>query len=342
MRKATIFISGLMFCALLTAGLSPALVSADGSDREPSIRLYAKAPAAPIGSITGDPLGARAVAINGQVTRGDQLLWGGELLQAVSNEPVRVAIDEVGSLTLAAGSMIRVSTSRASDGERSRPLMVASLLRGDASFKLSQQAAAYVEAAGSAFTAKAGARFQVLIRDNRAMLDSVAGEVTEARFVRQQDLKIRALDELGRPIASGSRFSVRARSTRQVQIQVTDKDDKPIPDLAILFSLGDPCLGSLGLGVAAGTTFREKTDNRGIAAVPFTAGAVKCLASLTASVEGTNTSLSLQVQVNKSGLFTLRNSLIGAGVMAGAGVGVYYATKKDDPIEPLPPPVIRP
>ena len=342
MRKATRFISGLMFCTILTAGLSPGLVCADGSDREQAIRLYAKAPAEPIGSITGDPLGARAVAINGQITRGDQPLWGGELLQAVSNEAVRVAIDDVGSLTLASGAMIRVSTSRAAAGERSRPVMVASLLRGDISVKLSEQAGAYVEAAGTSFTASGGARFQILIRDNRALLASVAGEVTEARFIQQADLKIRALDELGRPISSGSRFSVRARSTRQVQIQVTDKDDKPIADLAILFSLGDPCLGSLGLGVAAGTSFREKTDNRGIAAVPFTAGAVKCLASLTASVEGTNTSLTLQVQVNKQGFFNVRNSLIGAGVVAGAGVGIYYATKKDDPIDPLPPPVIRP
>jgi len=327
---------------MLATGLSPKMISADGSDRETAIRLYAKDSAAPIGSITGDPLGARAVAINGRITRGDQPLWGGELLEALSNESVRVAIDEIGSLTLATGAAIRVATSRAAAGEGSRPVMVASLIRGDLSVKLSGNASAHVEAAGTTFTASAGARFQILIRDNRAVLDSVAGEVKEMRLAQQADLKIRALDDLGRPISSGSRFSVRARSTRQVQIQVTDKDDKPVPDLAILFSLGDPCLGSLGLGVAAGASFREKTDNRGIAAVPFTAGAVKCLASLTASVEGTNTSLSLQVQVNKSGFFNARNSLLGAGVLAGAGIGIYYATRKDDPIDPLPPPVIRP
>ena len=74
--------------------------------------------------------------------------------------------------------------------------MVASLLRGDISVKLSEQAGAYVEAMGTAFTASAGARFNLLIRDNRALLDSVAGEVTETRFVRQTDLKIRALDEI--------------------------------------------------------------------------------------------------------------------------------------------------
>ena len=332
-----------MFCTILTAGLSPApLVCADGSDREPAIRLYSKTSVEPIGSITGDPLGARAVAINGQLTRGDQPLWGGELLQAVSNEPVRVAIEDVGSLTLASGAMIRVSTSRAASGEGSRPLMVASLLRGDVSVKLSEQAGAYVEAMGSAFTASAGARFHLFIRDNRALVDSVAGEVTEARIFRQADLRIRALDELGRPIASGSRFSVRARSTRQIQVQVTDQNDRPVANAAVVFALGDPCLGTLGVG--AGTNRRETTDNRGIAAVPWTAGAARCAAAITATIEGTNIAVSLQAQVNTPGFFTLRNSLLTAAAVAGAGagVGIYYATKKNDEIEPLPPPVIRP
>ena len=339
MRKATRFISLLMFCTILTAGLSPA--SSDGSDREPSIRLYSRASAEPIGSITGDPLGTKTLAINGQITRGEQPLWGGELLQAVSNEPVRVVIDDVGSLTLASGAMIRVSTSRAVAGEHSRPVMVASLLRGDISVKLSEQAGAYVEAMGTAFTASAGARFHLFIRDNRALVDSVAGEVTEARILQQADLKIRALDELGRPIASGSRFSVRARSTRQIQVQVTDQNDRPVANVAVVFALGDPCLGTLGVG--AGTNRRETTDNRGIAAVPWTAGAARCVAALTATIEGTNIAVSLQAQVNTPGFFTARNSLlVGAGVLAGAGVGIYYGTKKNDEIEPVPPPVIIP
>jgi hypothetical protein len=237
--------------------------------------------------------------------------------------------------------MIRVSTSRVAAGERSRPVMVASLLRGDISVKLSEQAGAYVEAMGSAFTASAGARFNLLIRDNRALLDSVAGEVTEARFVRQTDLKLRALDELGRPIASGSRFSVRARSTRQVQVQVTDQNDRPVANVAVVFALGDPCLGTLGVG--AGTNRRETTDNRGIAAVPWTAGAVRCAAALTATIEGTSIAVSLQAQVSTPGFFTARNTLlVGAGVLAGAGVGIYYVTKKNDEIEPVPPPVIIP
>src|SRR5436853_1895663 len=37
------------------------------------------------------------------------------------------------------------------------------------------------------------------------------------------------------PAGQGSSLSVAARSTRQIQIQVTDENDKPVADLAILF-----------------------------------------------------------------------------------------------------------
>ncbi len=345
MRKATRFISGFMLCMLLSVGLVPMLTSANGgSDQERPIRLYAATAGAPIGAIMGDPVGTRAMAINGRVTHGDQLLWGGELLQALSNESVRVAFDDVGSLTLERGAMVRVSTSRAVAGKGSQRVLVASLIRGDISVKLNDEAGAYVEASGSAFTASSGAKFQIAMRDNRAVANTTIGEVKEVRLFQQADLRIRALDELGRPIASGSRFSVRARSTRQLQVQVTDSNDRPVTNVAVVFALGDPCLGTLGVGAGAGTNRRETTDNRGIAAVPFTAGAAKCAAALTATIEGTNISLTLQAQVGAVGFFTARNTLLSAAVIGGvgAGVGVYYTTRKEEEIIAVPPPVVRP
>ena len=346
MRKATRFISGFMLCILLSVGLAPALTTADGgSDREQPIRLYARAMGEPIGAVAVDPTGARPVAINGRVTSGEQLLWGGELLQALSNESVRVAFDDVGSLTLERGAMVRVAASRAVAGEGSRLMLVASLIRGDISVKLNDQAGAYVEASGSTFTASSGSKFQIVIRDNRAVANTVAGEVREVRLVQQADLRIRALDELGRPIASGSRFSVRARSTRQLQIQVTDSNDRPASNVAVVFALGDPCLGTLGVGAGAGTNRRETTDNRGIAVVPYTAGAVKCAGAITATIEGTNIAVTLQAQVvSAPGFFTARNTILTASVIGGvgAGIGIYYATRKDEEINPVPPPVIRP
>src|SRR5712692_10225153 len=140
-----------------------------------------------------------------------------------------------------------------------------------------------------------------------------------------QDVNIRVVDELGRPVASGAALSVRARSTRQIQVQVTDKNDKPLPDLPVLFSLGNPCLGSLGLGVVAGLTMVQKTDKRGIAAVPLLAGAAKCAASIIVKVEGTNASVSIQTSVQPGAhLLTVRNTLVTAAAV-GAGIGIYAA-----------------
>ncbi|HJZ67616.1 MAG TPA: hypothetical protein VKF81_05820 [Blastocatellia bacterium] len=175
-------------------------------------------------------------------------------------------------------------------------------------------------------------------------LSAFAGVVPAQDQPPPQDVNIRVVDELGRPVASGAALSVRARSTRQIQVQVTDKNDKPLPDLPVLFSLGDPCIGSLGLGALAGPTFRQKTDKRGIAAVPLLAGAARCSGSIIAKVEGTNASVSIQTTVKPSGrFFSTRNMLIGAA-LAGAGVaiGLIVANSGSGSIKALPPTVVKP
>jgi len=125
---------------------------------------------------------------------------------------------------------------------------------------------------------------------------------------------------------------------------VTDKNDKPLPDLPVLFSLGDPCIGSLGLGALAGPTFRQKTDKRGIAAVPLLAGAARCSGSIIAKVEGTNASVSIQTTVKPSGrFFSTRNMLIGAALVgAGVAIGLIVANSGSGSIKALPPTVVKP
>ena len=151
-----------------------------------------------------------------------------------------------------------------------------------------------------------------------------------------------------RPVSSGSQFSVRARSTRQVQVQVTDKNDKPLPDLPVLFSLGDPCLGSLGVAAVAGMTLVQKTDKRGIAAVPLVAGAARCASSITAKVEGTNASVTIKTNIveSKSGFWSTQNTLIVAAAAAaavGVGVGLGVANSGGrESITPVPPPNVKP
>ena len=286
-----------------------------------------------------------AVAINGRIAQGEEPIWGGELITALADRKTRIALDSIGQITLTRSAIVRVASARATMDDAGYEVLVASIVSGSVEVSLEPGAGAYVEAGTSAFTASRGARFNVSVDDGRAQLATVSGTVRIQDQAVPQDVNIRIVDELGRPVASGAQFSVRARSTRQVQVQVTDKNDKPLPDLPVLFSLGDPCLGSLGLGAAAGMALTQKTDKRGIAAVPLVAGAARCAASIVAKVEGTNASVSIQTNVTpKQNFFNTRNNLLLGAAAVGLGVGVYVATSGSggEPLTPVPPPTVRP
>ena len=339
--------TALFLMVALTAGLArgPVWASDNRTDQERSIRLYASARFGPIGAIKMSFVSAAAVAIDGRIARGEELIWGGELIKVLSDRKAQVALDSIGEVTLARGAAVRFTTARGEFNESSHEVLVASLVEGSIDVKLNGEAAAYVEAPGSTFMASPGASFGISVREGRALLSTVSGVVRTQDQPPPQDVNIRIVDELGRPVSSGSQLSVRARSTRQIQVQVTDKNDKPLPDLPVLFSLGDPCLGSLGLGVAAGSAFRQKTDKRGIAAVPLVAGAARCAASIVAKVEGTNASVTIHATVKPNARFlNTQNTLIivGALVVAGIVIGLLASNSGSEPLTPVPPPTISP
>lgn len=330
------------------ASLIPAPVRASGNglDGAKPVRLYAYERFSPIGSIKVNSLNARDVSVDGRRSQGETAIWGGELIRVLDDRRVRVAFGSLGEVMLSRGATVRFIAGRGTRNDTGYDVLIASLEQGNLDLKLNRDAGAYIEAGGSTFTAEPGASFGVGVRDGRASLISMAGDVSVQDQPVPQDVKIRLVDELGRPVSSGSQLSVRARSTRQVQVQVTDQNDKPLPDLPVLFSLGNPCLGSLGLGVAAAASFRQKTDKRGIAAVPFVAGAAKCAASILIKVEGTNASVSVQTSVVQSkGFLNTQNTLIIVGVAAAAGIvtGVVVANSgSSEPIRAVPPPNLKP
>ncbi|HXG94938.1 MAG TPA: hypothetical protein VNN73_21545 [Blastocatellia bacterium] len=335
--------AALMMAAVLAIGSIPAIAD-DGAGSERPIRLRAVARVGPIGSIRASSFAANVRAsaiIDGRAAAGEQLLWGGELVQTPADRSVRITFDSIGEVTLSGGSMARFSTSVANGDTTTHNALVASLTAGRLAVHLEPEAVAYVEAAGSALEAGSGASFRVGINEEgRATIDAMSGEVRiEDLPATQQRYTLRP------PAGQGGSFSVAARSTRQVQIQVTDENDRPVPDLPILFSLGDPCLGTLGAGAAAGTLFKGKTDNRGIAAVPFIAGAVRCAGTLVAKVEGTDFAYTYRVEVHPpTGFWTMRNTmLVGAAAAAGAGTGIYLGTRNNnEPIRAVPPPDVKP
>lgn len=340
-------VTGLILMALIASLTTvPVRARASGLDGEKSIRLYASARFGPIGLLKLNSLTARDASVDGRISQGETSIWGGELIRVTNDRKVRVAFDALGEVTLARGASVRFGTARGTHNDAGYDVLVASLEQGSLDVKLNREAGAYIEAAGSTFTAEPGASFAVNVRDANASLTRVAGVVSVQDQPVPQDVKIRMVDDLGRPVSAGSQLSVRARSTRQVQVQVTDKNDNPLPDLPVLFSLGNPCLGSLGLGVAAAASFRQKTDKRGIAAVPFLAGAAKCAASILVKVEGTNASVSIQTSVVQSkGFLNTQNTLIivGAAAVAGSVAGFLVANSGSrEPIRAVPPPTIKP
>lgn len=342
-------VNRLILIAII-ASLTPAPARArhNGSDGERPIRLYAFERFGPIGSIKQNSLILRDVSVDGRISRGETLIWGGELIRVISEGQARVTFDSLGEVRLSRGATVRFSASRGTHNNSSHDVLVASLEHGSLDVKLNRDAGAYVEAAGSTFTAEPGAGFGITVRDTGASLTRVTGAVNVQEQPVPQDVKIRYVDDLGRPMSAGNQLSVRARSSRQVQVQVTDKNDKPLPDLAVLFSVGDPCLGSLGLGLVAGASFRQRTDKRGIAAVPFVAGAAKCAASILAKVEGANASVSIQTSVlQPKAFFSAQNPavIIGAGAAAAGAVTAVAVAKsgnKEAPIRALPPSTIKP
>jgi hypothetical protein len=333
---------GLLAIAVLLISGQPrfAFAGDPANDEDRPLRLYATALAGPIGWIAAPD----ATEINGKPANGRQAVWDGDFVEARHGTMTLANFDSIGRVTLSDGAAVRFA-SGSSDNETGGRLLVASLVRGTIAVQLNHGARAYIEAAGDRFSAHPGASFRLALRTGRASLKTLSGAVSAEVQTQRPTYKIRPVDELGRPVNLGATLSVRSRSTRNFQIQVTDENDKPIPDLPILFSLGNPCLGTL-VSAGGGTSFRKNTDDRGIAGVPFISGAAAgCIGSLIAKVEGTNVEFSQEISVQqKNSFWTTRNSLLLAGAIGAVAIGTAFAIAADDgsPITPVPPPTVRP
>jgi hypothetical protein len=326
---------------VLTVCLLPQPARADDSSsgREGSIHLYAKEFAGPIGEVQA----LTPVSINGRAGRGQQFIWSGEMVQAL-NASIHLEFYQLGRVTLGRSAATRFASARSGDEDgNSCRVLIASLVAGEIALKLMPETAAYVEAGGSAFTASRGATFKLGVKEGQVMLTTISGEVrTEA--LPQSDLKIQFVDDLGRPVASGAKLSVRARSTRQVHVRVTDKNDRPVPDMPVVFLLGGQG-GTLGSGASAVTSVTVATNAQGVAAASFTAGPASASTSVTATVAGTGTTATMGVTTTAAGILAgTKLGLIAAAVAGGTVATVVVVKQVQDNKEPITalPPTITP
>ncbi len=297
------------------------------------IRLYANAGGGPIGAID---MWSR-VSINGRRATGAQVLWGGEVIEAQSD--ARISVDYTAEVALARGAIIKLAKARNSFDDDGTDLLIAQVISGSAAIRLDATAAAYVEAAGSRFIAKRASSFKVAVNDGRVDLNVARGEVEQTQPTAQRRYQLR-------PIGLGANLSVRARATRQIQIQVTDENNNPAPDVPVLFAVGPQGGGTFSAaGATAATNVTVRTDRRGVATVIFTAGPNPTATTITATIPGTDAIFTTSVTVSAAAAFLSTTTITLLAVAAGAAAGVAVAVAKDgnNPEDIVAqPPIIRP
>ncbi len=303
----------------------------NGDDRP--IKLYANAGGGPIGSID---MWSR-VSINGRKATGADMIWGGEVIEAQSD--ARISIEDTAEVALTRGAILKLAKTRNSFDDDGSDLLIAQVISGSVSINLDATAAAYVEASGSTFIAKRASRFKVAVNDGRVDLSVARGAVEEAQTTPQRRYQMR-------PIGIGANLSVRARATRQIQIQVTDENNREAPDVPVLFTVGGQGGTLSAAGAAAATSVTVRTDRRGRATVIFTAGATPASATITATIPGTTATFTTSVTVSAATglLSTTTLSLLAAAGGAAAGVAVVVSKQKNNNNEGVValPPDVRP
>lgn len=304
---------------------------ANGDDRP--IRLYANAGAGPIGSID---MWSR-VSINGRKATGAQAVWGGEVIEAQSD--ARISIENTAEVALTRGAILKLAKTRNSFDDDGGDLLIAQIITGSVSINLDATASAYVEASGSTFIAKRSSRFKIDVSEGRVDLSVARGAVEEAQTTPQRRYQLR-------PIGIGANLSVRARATRQIQIQVTDENNNPAPDVPVLFAVGAQGGGTFSAaGAAAATNVTVRTDRRGVATVIFTAGANPTATTITATIPGTDAIFTTSVTVSAATAFlsttTITLLAVAGGVAAGTAIVVAKKNNSNEDVVAQPP-IIRP
>jgi uncharacterized protein YkwD len=93
-----------------------------------------------------------------------------------------------------------------------------------------------------------------------------------------------------KPLNLGTNTEIRARATRNLQVRVTDENDRPVPDVPILFFLSNSGVGGVnGAGtLAAQVGLRATTNSEGVAEINVTASNPGTSTKIKAQVEGTD------------------------------------------------------
>jgi hypothetical protein len=268
------------------------------------------------------------ISINGQIVNQKSFFNSGDYLQTGKNATATLFINSSGKVILGQNTSVYFAVSKVVESNGlEKSVLIANLAGGSLNVKLNDKSEAYVESGGLIFTADAGSSFRASNCNGQL---EILGDVI---FQNSRQYIVR-------PVEVGATLSVKARSTRQIQIQVTDENDRPVPDLPIIFTLGSQ-LGKFGATNAIATT-----NNQGIASINFTAGNTPGTTSITATVKDTNYSWTGEISVFKAGFWSTRNKILvtTAAIAAGTVTGIVISQSGNDarPNVVVQPPIITP
>jgi hypothetical protein len=160
---------------ILIADLIPVSARADEIGQPNPYSLRETGAFGPIGEVYS----SGAVTINGRSVQGEHLIWGGDLVKTLNGANATVLLDAVGQVTLENGATVRLSTKLAElEDNGKNHVLVASLVTGDITVRLNQQASAYIEAGGSTYATSRGAIFRIEIREGKTIIHETNGVVT--------------------------------------------------------------------------------------------------------------------------------------------------------------------
>jgi hypothetical protein len=328
----------LMFSLLF----SPAQALANGSGNIPEKTRLRIVPepnvTKPIGTI--ESIGK--IKINGQFLPGGKgPFWGGELIQLPAGINAQVRIGSLGQVSLDGGAEVKISVRKHQAEIHSQQTLLVDLTSGSVTIKLEAGIPAYLSARGTLFAASAGSRLRFGVREERAFADALSGSVMDAgnwAATPPPPVMMAAANAVRRNAQAAQRrylitpvqamYDVKARSTRQVQVRVTDENNNDVPNLPIIFSLS----GNVGALSATSAV----TNSAGVASVNFTAGSQATQGAITATVQGTQFATTMQIAVLKfvPGFFSPQNAIpIFSSVGVATAIGVTEIITKEDPLK---------
>jgi hypothetical protein len=281
--------------------------------------------------------------VNGRLTAGREMLWGGEVLEAPKGSGARVALPSIGQVVLNSGAKAKVTTETVglvAPGQTAQRVLAAQLLSGDVQVRFDANASGYVRAGDSVMAATRGASFRVDLREGNGAVDVTNGSVMVIgnwpllappvmRDEASGKTRLEAKTYNIRPANLAAAFTVGMNNAYPIQMRVTDEKNQPVANVPVKFTLSGP--GALGTTKFGLNSTEVTTNANGIAVIPYHAAATVGTATVTAEVPGTNatTTTTANVAAQDSNFWQGPwPAIITLAAAVGIGAGVY-ATRAD-------------